>query len=106
MQIVNPSPSAMYSGISNAMVTISRAEGFWSLWRGLSSVVMGAGWSRQEHSCTAKELTVAQDPRMLSTLHPMKPPSTLLAATKGAATSITPLRQVRSSTINNMSIFG
>jgi hypothetical protein len=45
MQIVNPSPSAMYSGISNAMVTISRAEGFWSLWRGLSSVVMGAGWS-------------------------------------------------------------
>ncbi|KAF7445017.1 mitochondrial rna splicing protein [Pyrenophora tritici-repentis] len=43
MQIVNPSPSAMYSGISNAMVTISRAEGFWSLWRGLSSVVMGAG---------------------------------------------------------------
>ncbi|KAG9192359.1 hypothetical protein G6011_11093 [Alternaria panax] len=43
MQIVNPSPSAMYSGISNAMVTISRAEGFWSLWRGLSSVIMGAG---------------------------------------------------------------
>ncbi|KNG47688.1 asparaginyl-trna synthetase [Stemphylium lycopersici] len=45
MQIVNPSPSAMYSGISNAMVTISRAEGFWSLWRGLSSVVMGAAAS-------------------------------------------------------------
>ncbi|KAF1843898.1 asparaginyl-tRNA synthetase [Cucurbitaria berberidis CBS 394.84] len=43
MQIVNPSPSAMYSGISNAMVTISRAEGFSTLWRGLSSVVMGAG---------------------------------------------------------------
>ncbi|OAL46062.1 asparaginyl-tRNA synthetase [Pyrenochaeta sp. DS3sAY3a] len=43
MQIVNPSPSAMYSGISNAMVTISRAEGFTALWRGLSSVVMGAG---------------------------------------------------------------
>ena len=43
MQVVNPSPTAMYSGISNAMVTISRVEGFRTLWRGLSSVVVGAG---------------------------------------------------------------
>jgi len=43
IQIINPSPGAMYSGISNAMVTISRVEGFSTLWRGLSSVVMGAG---------------------------------------------------------------
>ncbi|KAF2121724.1 mitochondrial carrier domain-containing protein [Lophiotrema nucula] len=43
MQIVNPSPTAIYSGISNAMVTISRVEGFRTLWRGVSSVVVGAG---------------------------------------------------------------
>jgi asparaginyl-tRNA synthetase len=43
MQIVNPSPTAMYTGISNAMVTISRVEGFRTLWRGLSSVIIGAG---------------------------------------------------------------
>jgi hypothetical protein len=43
IQIINPSPGAMYSGISNAMVTISRVEGFRTLWRGLSSVIMGAG---------------------------------------------------------------
>ncbi|KAF2658140.1 asparaginyl-tRNA synthetase [Lophiostoma macrostomum CBS 122681] len=43
MQVVSPSPTAMYSGISNAMVTISRVEGFRTLWRGLSSVVLGAG---------------------------------------------------------------
>ncbi|KAF2730264.1 asparaginyl-tRNA synthetase [Polyplosphaeria fusca] len=43
MQVVNPSPTAIYSGISNAMVTISRVEGFRTLWRGLSSVVLGAG---------------------------------------------------------------
>ncbi|KAF2466822.1 mitochondrial carrier [Lindgomyces ingoldianus] len=43
MQVVNPSPTAVYTGISNAMVTISRAEGFRTLWRGLSSVVLGAG---------------------------------------------------------------
>ncbi|KAF2267685.1 asparaginyl-tRNA synthetase [Lojkania enalia] len=43
MQVVNPTPTAVYSGISNAMITISRAEGFRTLWRGLSSVVLGAG---------------------------------------------------------------
>ncbi|KAF2433701.1 asparaginyl-tRNA synthetase [Tothia fuscella] len=37
MQVVNPSPTAVYSGISNAMVTISRVEGFRTLWRGVSS---------------------------------------------------------------------
>jgi hypothetical protein len=45
MQVVNPSPTAVYTGISNAMITISRAEGFRTLWRGLSSVVLGAGLS-------------------------------------------------------------
>jgi asparaginyl-tRNA synthetase len=43
MQIVNASPTAVYSGISNAMITISRVEGFRTLWRGMSSVVLGAG---------------------------------------------------------------
>jgi hypothetical protein len=43
MQLVSPSPTAVYSGISNAMVTITRVEGFRTLWRGVSSVVVGAG---------------------------------------------------------------
>ncbi|KAF2087227.1 mitochondrial carrier [Saccharata proteae CBS 121410] len=43
MQVANPSPAAMYTGISNAMITITRLEGFRTLWRGVSSVVMGAG---------------------------------------------------------------
>jgi hypothetical protein len=43
MQVVNPSPTAVYSGISNAMVTITRMEGFRGLWKGVSSVVVGAG---------------------------------------------------------------
>ncbi|KAJ9666429.1 Fe(2+) transporter [Coniosporium apollinis] len=43
MQIINPSPTALYSGLSNAMVTITRVEGFRTLWKGLSSVVLGAG---------------------------------------------------------------
>ncbi|KXL44514.1 hypothetical protein M433DRAFT_4965 [Acidomyces richmondensis BFW] len=43
MQVVNPTPAAIYSGIGNAIATISRAEGYLSLWRGVSSVVVGAG---------------------------------------------------------------
>lgn len=43
MQIINPSPSAIYTGIANAFTTIARVEGTGSLWRGMTSVVMGAG---------------------------------------------------------------
>lgn len=43
MQVVNPTPAAIYSGIGNAIATISRVEGYMSLWKGLSSVVVGAG---------------------------------------------------------------
>ena len=43
MQVVNPTPAAIYTGIGNAITTISRAECYMSLWRGVSSVVLGAG---------------------------------------------------------------
>jgi len=44
MQVMNPGPAATYtSSIANALVTVSRVEGFRSLWKGLSSVVLGAG---------------------------------------------------------------
>lgn len=48
MQVVNPTPAAIYTGLGNAIATISRVEGYMGLWRGLSSVVVGAGeknWS-------------------------------------------------------------
>jgi Mitochondrial carrier protein len=43
MQVVNPSPSAMYSGMVNAISQISAQEGSRTLWKGVSSVVVGAG---------------------------------------------------------------
>lgn len=43
MQVVNPTPAAIYTGLGNAIATISRVEGYMSLWRGVSSVVLGAG---------------------------------------------------------------
>ncbi|KAI5858131.1 mitochondrial carrier domain-containing protein [Tricharina praecox] len=43
MQIMNPSPSAMYNGIAHAAGKISATEGVRSLWRGIASVAVGAG---------------------------------------------------------------
>lgn len=49
MQVVNPTPAAIYTGIGNAIATISRSEGGMALWRGVSSVVVGAGALTSEH---------------------------------------------------------
>lgn len=43
MQIINPSGGGLYTGLSNAVATISRLEGVRTLWRGMSSVIVGAG---------------------------------------------------------------
>lgn len=43
LQVLNPSPSGLYSGLSNALSRILKAEGIGSLWRGISSVALGAG---------------------------------------------------------------
>lgn len=43
MQIVNPTPSAVYNGIIQGGYRIVTGEGILGLWRGMSSVVVGAG---------------------------------------------------------------
>jgi len=43
MQIINPTSGGLYTGISNAVSTIYRLEGLRTLWRGVSSVIVGAG---------------------------------------------------------------
>ena len=44
MQILNPTPSAVYNGMIQGGYRIATGEGVLSLWRGMSSVVVGAGW--------------------------------------------------------------
>ncbi|KAG0285181.1 Fe(2+) transporter [Dissophora globulifera] len=43
MQILHPTPQAMYSGVMNAVSKISTTEGVRTLWRGVNSVILGAG---------------------------------------------------------------
>lgn len=45
MQILNPTPNAAYNGIIQGTYRIATGEGFLKLWRGMSSVVAGAGLS-------------------------------------------------------------
>ncbi|KAI0320865.1 mitochondrial carrier domain-containing protein [Amylostereum chailletii] len=49
MQVFTASPAAMYSGIGNAVTRISSTEGFRVLWRGVSSVILGAGPAHAVH---------------------------------------------------------
>ncbi|KAI8056877.1 mitochondrial carrier domain-containing protein [Syncephalis plumigaleata] len=43
MQIINPNPQAVYNGITHAIQRIRTTEGAQTMWRGISSMVIGAG---------------------------------------------------------------
>jgi len=43
MQVFSTSPAAVYSGMTNAVSRISSTEGVRTLWRGVASVILGAG---------------------------------------------------------------
>ncbi|KAG9285899.1 hypothetical protein G9A89_013324 [Geosiphon pyriformis] len=43
MQVLNPQPAAVYTGVANAFTRISTTEGVRTLWRGVNSVILGAG---------------------------------------------------------------
>ncbi|KAJ7449541.1 mitochondrial carrier domain-containing protein [Mycena latifolia] len=49
MQVFSASPAAVYSGVGNAFTRISSTEGIRALWRGVSSVVLGAGPAHAVH---------------------------------------------------------
>lgn len=43
MQVLHPSSGGLYTGLTNAFSTIYRIEGWRTLWKGVSSVIVGAG---------------------------------------------------------------
>lgn len=49
MQVFATSPVAVYSGVGNAFARISSTEGMRALWRGVTSVVLGAGPAHAVH---------------------------------------------------------
>ena len=58
------SPAAVYTGVGNAFTRISSTEGLRALWRGVSSVILGAGPAHAVHFGTyeaVKELVGANE---------------------------------------------
>lgn len=49
MQIISANPAAVYSGVGNAFTRISSTEGARALWRGVWSVILGAGPAHAVH---------------------------------------------------------
>lgn len=43
MQVLNPNTTVAYSGVLRSTYQMASGEGFFSLWRGMSSVIVGAG---------------------------------------------------------------
>ncbi|KAI9894210.1 MAG: Fe(2+) transporter [Vezdaea aestivalis] len=82
MQIVNPSPSAVYSGIINAVGRVRAQEGIRTLWKGMSSVVVGAGPAHAVYFATYEVVKQAMGGNDRSRHHP------LAAATSGACATI------------------
>lgn len=90
---MNPTPAAVYTGVSNAIATISKAEGIRSLWRGVSSVIVGAGQSEPGESPREDWLmTIFQAQHMLYTLRRTRQSSREWEATTGMR--IIPSQQV------------
>ncbi|KAJ1981888.1 Fe(2+) transporter [Dimargaris cristalligena] len=52
MQVIQPSPQAVYSGVVQAVSHIGHTEGLKTLWRGVNSVILGAGPSHALYFAT------------------------------------------------------
>ncbi|KAL9045118.1 MAG: hypothetical protein Q9214_001800 [Letrouitia sp. 1 TL-2023] len=82
LQVLNPSPSGLYSGLSNALSRILKAEGIGSLWRGISSVALGAGPAHAVYFATYEAVKHAMGGNEGNEHHPVA------AATSGACATI------------------
>ncbi|KAI9798819.1 MAG: hypothetical protein M1825_004992 [Sarcosagium campestre] len=82
MQVINPSPSAVYTGIANAASRMSSTEGVRSLWRGISSVALGAGPAHAVYFVTYEVVKQNMGGNEGSDHHP------LAAATSGACATV------------------
>ena len=49
MQVFTTSPAAVYTGLGNAFTRIASTEGLRVLWRGVGSVIVGAGPAHAVH---------------------------------------------------------
>ncbi|CCU75758.1 mitochondrial RNA-splicing protein [Blumeria hordei DH14] len=82
MQILNPTPSAVYNGMLQGAYRIATGEGIFCLWRGVSSVIMGAGPAHAVYFATYEAVKHLMGGNQAGVHHP------LAAVTSGACATI------------------
>ncbi|RDA93424.1 hypothetical protein CP533_2011 [Ophiocordyceps camponoti-saundersi (nom. inval.)] len=82
MQILNSNAKPAYTGVLRNTYQIASGEGFFSLWRGMSSVIVGAGPAHAVYFATYEAVKHAMGGNETGVHHP------LAAATSGAAATI------------------
>lgn len=82
MQIIQPAPGAVYNSIARGMYRIASGEGILSLWRGMSSVIVGAGPAHAVYFATYEAVKHLMGGNRAGVHHP------LAAATSGACATI------------------
>ncbi|KAI9676887.1 MAG: asparaginyl-tRNA synthetase [Caeruleum heppii] len=71
MQIINPSPAAVYTGISNAFSSIYAREGPRTFFKGISSVALGAGPAHAVYFATYEAVKQAMGGNVGHAHHPL-----------------------------------
>ncbi|RDA83329.1 hypothetical protein CP532_5214 [Ophiocordyceps camponoti-leonardi (nom. inval.)] len=82
MQILKPNAKPAYTGVLRSAYQIASGEGFFSLWRGMSSVIVGAGPAHAVYFATYEAVKHSMGGNETGVHHP------LAAATSGAAATI------------------
>lgn len=71
MQVLNPSPSAVYNGMIQGTYRMATGEGIMSLWRGMSSVVVGAGPAHAVYFATYEAVKHLMGGNKVGVHHPL-----------------------------------
>jgi solute carrier family 25 iron transporter 28/37 len=72
MQILNPTATTTaYTGVLRSTYQIAAGEGFFSLWRGMSSVIVGAGPAHAVYFATYEAVKHAMGGNQAGVHHPL-----------------------------------
>lgn len=84
MQILNPTPGTVYNGVIQGTYRIARGEGILNLWRGMSSVVVGAGPAHAVYFATYEAVKHVMGGNQAGMHHPLAAGKDVVAASSSS----------------------
>lgn len=85
MQVLNPSATPAYTGVLRSTYQMATGEGILSLWRGMSSVIVGAGPAHAVYFATYEAVKHAMGGNQVGVHHPLAAGKLLPADTSSTA---------------------